>query len=193
MCKNDAFMTSNYRGVVIMQTLSACFTGHRASKIPYSDTSIEHEKLENVLKEQIIELIWLGVSEFYTGGQNGIDELTALMVLYVAEEIGTTANLHLVLPYKGVEKHYNLIQKEHFEHIKRQASTVTILHDKYTSGCFRARNSYMVDRSDFLIAVQMLGDSSSGTQMTINMAMEKGIEVRVIDPISYYIKTIKPK
>lgn len=173
-----------------MKTLSTCVTGHRASKMPYSDTSIEHEKLENVLKEQIIELIRLGVSEFYTGGQNGIDELTALMVLHVRDELQTTANLHLVLPYEGIDKYYNLVQKEHFEYIKKQASTVTILHDKYVNGCFRDRNRYMVDRSDYLIAVQMKDDSGSGTQMTINMAREKGIEVRVIEPVSYEVEII---
>lgn len=173
-----------------MNRLSACFAGHRESKLPYAVTSKSHEKLENILKEQIIELIRLGVSEFYTGGQNGIDELAALMVLHVSDELQTTANLHLVLPYEGMDKYYNLVQKEHFEHIKKQASTVTILHDKYVNGCFRDRNRYMVDRSNFLIAVQMKDDSGSGTQMTINMAREKGIEVRVVEPMSYAVEII---
>lgn len=174
-----------------MKILSACFTGHRASKMPYSDTSLEHEKLENILKEQIIELIRLGVSEFFLGGQNGIDELAALLVLHIAEEMGTTANLNLVLPYKGMDRYYSLVQKDHFEHIKRHASTVTILHDKYTDKCFSDRNRYMVSRSDYLIAVQMSDDTGSGTQMTVDMAREKEINITLIDPVTYEIKMIQ--
>ena len=62
-----------------MTTLSACFTGPRESKMPYTETSAEHGKLEMVLKVQIIKLIRIGVSECYTGGQTGIDTLAAML------------------------------------------------------------------------------------------------------------------
>lgn len=176
-----------------MKTLSACFTGHRASKMPYNTISKEHEKLENVLKEEITKQIRLGVSEFYCGVMNGIDELSALMIMHLEESLGTTANLNLVIPYKGIEKSYNDIQLEHFEWSKRRAKTVTVLHDKYVNECFRERNQYMIDRSDFLIAVQMPNDRNSVTQMAIAMAKIKGIEIRIINPISYEINVIKAK
>lgn len=45
----------------------------------------------------------------------------------------------------------------------------------------------MVDRSDYLVAVQMDGASRSGTRQTINMAIDKGISILIIDPIDYTI------
>lgn len=176
-----------------MKPLSACFTGHRESKMPYTVISKEHEKLENIIKEEIERLIRLGVTEFYVGGQTGIDELAGLMIIYLRDEIGIKAKLNLILPYRGMDKNYNSIQKVHFDWISKKADSVIILNDYYTKNCYRQRNQYMVDKSDFLIAVKMKDALCSGTQMCINIAKKKGIEIRIIDTATYKIGRIMPK
>lgn len=176
-----------------MKILSACFSGHRANKMPYSEIGKEYEKLENIIKEEITKLIREGVSEFFAGGQNGCDEVCSLIVMHLKEELGTTANLNLVLPYSGMDKGFTDIQKDNFKWIKQKAKTIKVLHEKHTKNCYRKRNQYLVDNSDFLIAIRMKNALHSGTQMTINLAKKKGIEVRIINPITYEVEVIKAK
>ena len=170
-----------------MRIKSACFAGHRASKMPYNEMSKEHEILENILKEEIIKLIRDGVSEFYAGGQKGIDTLAALLVLNIEEEFGTTANLNLVLPYENMQSGFSLLQMDNIERIKQKANAIIILNDEYTTSCYRERNKYMIDKSDYLIAVCMEKSSRSGTKMTINMAKKIGLEIIKINPVTYEV------
>jgi nucleoside 2-deoxyribosyltransferase len=51
----------------------------------------------------------------------------------------------------------------------------------------------MVDNSDFLIAVLDKKHKDSGTTMTINMAKRKGIEILIIDPVTYEVERIPAK
>lgn len=164
---------------------SACFTGPRASKMPYDETSASHERLETILKQQILSLIRNGVSEFYTGGQTGIDTLAALLVISLAHEIGTTAHLHLVLPFKDMQARFTRLQRDDFDWIQRHADTVTYINETYTPDCYRARNQYMIDKSQYLIAVAGMQTPHSGTHMTINMARKKGIDIVMISPITF--------
>lgn len=169
-----------------MRILSVCFSGPRECKMPYKETSREYERLERVLKAEIIRLIRIGVSEFYTGGQTGVDELSALLILCIRDEIGTTANLHLVLPYEGMEQSFNRRQKDNHEWIKMRADTVTCLNRKYRPGCYRDRDRYMIDRSDYLVAVGA-GGGRGGIRETVSMAKQKGRKIILIDPVTYRV------
>ncbi len=168
-----------------MITQSACFTGPRASKMPYSETSASHERLETILKQEILSFIRNGVSEFYTGGQTGIDTLAALLVISLIDEIGTTAHLHLVLPFKDMQAGFTRLQRDDFDWIKRHADTVTYISETYTPDCYRKRNRYMIEKSQYLIAVAGKQTPHSGTHMTINMARKKGIDIVTINPITF--------
>ncbi len=170
-----------------MTTLSACFTGPRASKLPYDETSGEYGRLEAAIRAEIMRLIRLGFSEFYAGGQTGIDTLAALLVLQIRDEIGATARLHLVLPYRGMQAGFSVLQWDHFEWIEKGADTVTVLHEGYTPGCYRERNRHMVERSDYLVAVAGEPMPHSGTHMTIGMAREKGIGIAIIHTLTFRV------
>ena len=174
-----------------MTVLSACFTGPRAGKMPYDDKSAGYEKLKKALKAEIIRLIREGVSEFYSGGQTGVDTLAALLVLKIRDEIGTTARLHLVLPYGNMCMEFSRAQKNDFFMILKNADTIKCLSKKYVPGCYRERNRYMVERSDYLIAMAGGPKPHSGTHMTIGMAKRKGIEIVIIDPLKLKITRYK--
>jgi uncharacterized phage-like protein YoqJ len=162
----------------MIKTKSACFSGHRASKLPYSENSIEYEKFEVLLKLEIIKLVRDGYVDFYAGGQNGIDLLCSMLVLNIKEELGATINLHVILPYKDIDKGLSQSEKGQFHFVKKEAYEVVCLNEKYTPKCYRQRNQYMVDKSDLLLAV-FNGDKQSGTGMTINLAKRKGIDMSI--------------
>lgn len=176
-----------------MKTMSACFAGYTTSELPYEELSKEYEGLENVLKKEITRLMRLGVSEFYVGGQNGIDETCSLLVLYLKEHIGATANLNLVLPHLDITKEFTELQRDNLEWINRHAKTVKILHKDYSENCYEEQHQYMIGKSDFLIAVQIQNKHNIEIQNTIDIAKIKGIEIIIIDPLSYNIRTIKSR
>lgn len=177
----------------MIKSKSASITGSRENQLSYSVLSIEHEKLENVLKQEIIKLIDRGVTQFYTGGQTGIDELAGLIIIYLRDELNYSIKLNLVLPYMGMEKHYNSIQKVHFQWILKRADSIIVLNDRYTKKCYKELNQYMTNLCDFLIAVLMKDNKHSDTQMTITLGKKKGIEIRIVDPITYKIEVILGK
>jgi len=77
--------------------------------------------------------------------------------------------------------------------IKAKAKSFQVLHQTKTSDCYRERNQYMVDQSDFLIAVLDKRQMASGTVMTINMAKRKSMEIQIIDPLTYEVERIPAK
>jgi uncharacterized phage-like protein YoqJ len=186
MVKSDIIIVHNQDAIkdIGLDNLSCCFSGHRASKMPYSDISTKHKHLEDLLTQVIDDCILKGVVDFYVGGQNGIDTLAGLLVLWIKDLTRANINLHLVLPYKDFDATFTPLQRDDFEWIKKYAASVKYIHDNYTKSCFRDRNQYMIDKSDYLIAVCKKGHARSGTRMTINMAKKRGIEVIWIDPIT---------
>lgn len=176
-----------------INTITVAFAGHRASKMPYDEKSKEHEKLEQILKSEILDTMRNGASEFYCGYQSGIDTLEALMVLHLKEEIGTTANLNIIIPYKKMYNSFDDMQKINADWIIDRANNVDVLHEEYTKDCYKERNIKMIQKANILIAVLKKDNKHSGTQMTITLAKKKGIEVRIIDPVTYEIEVIPAK
>jgi len=177
---------------MLINLLSCCFAGHRESKLPYKYGTDQYQ-LKVKLKDEIKKLIRQGVTHWYAGCQNGVDNLAAMIVLELAEELSSTAYLNLVQPYEGMERQFNPRQSQEFEIIKTKAYSFRVLHRTKTPDCYRERNQYMVDNSDFLIAVLDKKHKDSGTTMTINMAKRKGIEILSIDPVTYEVERIPAK
>jgi len=149
-----------------------------------------YHQLKKTLKAAIGGLMWQGVVHWYAGCQNGIDNLSAMIALELAEEICSTAYLHLIQPYEGMEKEFNDRQRREFEMIKAKAASFQVLYRAKTRDCFHERNQRMVDKSHFLLAVLDKKHMASGTTMTINMAKRKGMEIQIIDPHTFEVERI---
>lgn len=170
--------------------LACCFAGHREMKLPYPYGTVQYRQLKERLKDQVKGLMWRGVTHWYAGCQNGIDNLSAMIVLELAAELSSTTYLHLIQPYEGMEKEFNLRQRREFEMIKAKAASFQVLHRVKTPDCFRERNQLMVDKSHFLIAVFDEKHKKSGTTMTVNMARLKSMEIQIIDPHTFEVERI---
>lgn len=68
---------------------SCAFTGHRPHKFPwrYNEADSRCIALKEALKEQIIALTKAGVTDYYSGGADGVDCWAALIVLALREKI----------------------------------------------------------------------------------------------------------
>ena len=147
---------------------TCCFTGHRILKIT--------PELGQRLRKAIIDVIGMGVTEFYDGGAIGFDMLAAEAVIDL-KAVYPDIKLHLLLPCPPNEqtKSWNTAQVEKYEKILNAADSVTVVFEHYTKDCMKRRNQQLVELADCCICY--CTNPRSGTGQTVSMAKEKGINV----------------
>lgn len=144
---------------------TCCFTGHR---------QISHGELETIKKQteaKVSELINNGVDTFMAGGALGFDTVAALTVLKL--KLGhPEIKLILALPCREQTKFWKPEDIETYEKINEMADEVACLSERYTRSCMFARNRYMVDNSDFVIAY--CKKQTGGSAYTVEYAKKHG-------------------
>ncbi len=135
-----------------------------------SATFIGHNKCygisEENVKQAIIKLIELGVTDFLSGGQGGFDRMCACCVSKLKVKYPHIRNI-LVIPYLS----FNVFNKEIFD---------TILYPKdfekyHFKAAIPARNKYMVDNSCFAICYVV--HSWGGAAKTYETARKRGLRI----------------
>lgn len=145
-----------------------CFTGHR--NIPREKMRDLHRELERVLDI----LIRSGVTVFRTGGALGFDTLAALTVLDRRDE-DPKITLELYLPCEDQTRGWSADDVEIYRYIRAAADRVTVLHEKYVTGCMHERNRCLVDGSHYCIAYCERSDG--GSAYTVEYAKKKDVKV----------------
>lgn len=142
--------------------IKACaFTGHRALSEDFS---------EKQLKKQIEILIQNGVEIFYNGGAIGFDLISAKITLAYKKKY-PHIKLIVCVPYYGQERYYTQEEKKEYGEICKKADEVYVLSEHYYKGCNLARDRYMADRADVLIAY--LKKTAGGTAYTVSYFQKK--------------------
>lgn len=147
------------------KTMMCALTGHRT--LP---PDFDREKLKALLHR----LIENGCDGFLCGMAAGFD-LLALECLAEEKQKGVPLYLEACIPYKGQEKRFFPADRERYERLLAVCDKRTFLFPSYRSGCFLARDRYMVDCADVVLAY--LTKKSGGTAYTVNYAAKKGVAV----------------
>jgi len=134
-------------------------TGHRV--IPVEQL----ERVEFELRGVIRQAIDAGYGTYISGFAEGADLLFARLVLEFQAKY--PVRLEAAIPYAGRRK----CRDFEFQSLLAKCSDVHIISEEYSPGCFIARNRFMVDRADSVIAVYD-GRKSGGTYQTICYAKE---------------------
>ena len=160
------------------------FTGHRPHKFPwkYNEDDERCVALKAALEEQIIALVKAGVTDFYSGGADGVDCWAALDVLALRKE-RPELRLHCVLPHEGQANEWSQSAQERYHSILAQADSVEYVSREYYDGCMIERNHRLVEAAGYLLAVYN-GVRRSGTGATVNFARKLGRQIILIDPIT---------
>ena len=155
---------------------SCCFTGHRASKLPWGFNERDARCIE--LKRRIADaaeaVYGAGVRYYICGMANGCD-------LYFAEAVlelrGRHAEVTLesVMPFVGLAAGWEGVVRQRYERAMDQCDYHTLVSREFTPGCYQRRNHYMVDSSSVLIAAY--DGRSGGTMSTMLYAMRQGLEI----------------
>ncbi len=147
---------------------TCCFTGHRIIKIT--------PELVQRLRDDIVDVIRKGVTDFYDGGAIGFDALCAETVIDLKAEY-PDIKLHLLLPCPPEEqvKGWNKAQITRYQKILQATDSVTVISEHYTKTCMKQRNKWLVELADCCICY--CNNPRSGTGQTVRMAKDKGIDI----------------
>ena len=159
---------------------TCCFTGHRPQKLGYGENSIQCDELKGRLEELIKNLIEKeSVTHFISGVALGVDTYAANIVLNLkAQYPGIT--LECAIPCETQAVKWNERDRDIYYDLLAKCDKETLLQQNYTSDCMQKRNEYMVDNSDYVIAVW--NGKPSGTGNTVKYAKKKNKVVLLVDP-----------
>ncbi len=140
---------------------SCAFTGHRTPQDAFPKTE---------LKRQVKELIKNGCTVFYCGMAQGFDLLAAKTVIKEKKR-NSAVKLIACVPCEGQEKYFPAAEKKLYSELIKKADERVCLSDVYYKGCMQARDRYMADKADAMIAY--LRKPTGGTAYTAGYFQKK--------------------
>lgn len=155
--------------VELNRSITACFTGHRASRLPwrYDENDERCIMLKCRIDAAIESAYYEGYRNFMCGMAHGSDTYAAESVIK-QRLFFEGIRLICVFPYR--------YSSARCDSISRHADSVICLNESYVPGCMQQRNRYIVERSSLLIAIYD-GAPFGGTAGTIRLANDAGIRV----------------
>ena len=155
--------------------MTACFTGHRPNKLNGYNPLDNRDTLWNI-RNSVVDLIEnKEVFIFINGLALGVDMWSAMIVLKLKE---TYPHIKLIsaIPCRNHSNKWPQEQQLQWKDICERSDEVVLVSDEpYMPYLMQVRNKWMVDRSDFVIAVW--NGSLGGTANCIRYAEEKEKEI----------------
>ncbi len=162
---------------------SCCaFTGHRPHKLPwrYNEADGRCLTLKAALSEQITRLVDAGMTDFYSGGADGVDCWASLIVLELRKK-NPALRLHLILPHEGQADKWSDSAQERYHSILEKADSVEYVSREYYDGCMLDRNHRLVEAAGTLLAVYN-GERRGGTAATVRYARKLDRRIIILNP-----------
>ncbi len=168
---------------------TACFTGHRPQSLPcgFNEMHPACLKIKYQLRRLIRGLIdKKNVTHFISGAALGVDTWAAEIVLELKEEY-PNITLEAAVPCCSQADRWNKKSQERYNQLLSLCDKVTLVQERYTADCMMKRNMYMVDNSEYVIAVW--NGKPSGTGKTVFYAMENKKTVYCVSSLDFAIKS----
>ncbi len=161
--------------------LTAAFTGYRPEKMPFPEDIHNERYLRFRASEARIlrMLVDRGYTRFISGLAMGFDTWMAEDVLALKEEF-PALTLLCAIPFPEQDKTWREPDRARRRAILARADEVVTVSPFYTRDCYHARNRYMADRADALVAAY--NGRGGGTAYTVNYAILHDRHVLCIDP-----------
>ncbi len=148
---------------------SCCVTGLR--EMPKDKTLYVRQELRHEIEQAIAD----GFTRFLSSMLNNVDLDFAAIVEEKKKE-NPDLFLEAVIPYSDRMKS----KEKRFQKLMKECNSVKLISQERDRDCYFARNRYLVENSQRVIAVSDDGQKSD-TAQTIRMAVAKGLELHVID------------
>ncbi len=164
-----------------------CFTGYRASKMPFSQADTEKVNALKAWIERLLEMSSSRVERCYCGMCDGADLWAALAVLKNRERLGM--ELYCVVPFKNHRDRIPVRYRADYDYVLQNADNVVLLNDDVLTDsydvAFQARNRYMVEHSGIVVAICNAHNiQKGGTLSTVNLAKKYKKYLLYLDPLT---------
>lgn len=165
-----------------VSALKLAFTGHRPEGLPFGENEAAESCriLKRLLWKEIVKRINNGYDTFYCGAAKGADIICGELVVLAQEKLTVPIQLICVVPFKDQTKDWSDSWKQRYNLLLEKSSRVVQLSEHYYRGCYYARDRYMVDHADALIAVY--SGQRGGTSYTVQYAYAQKKEVTILNP-----------
>jgi len=170
--------------------LTCCFTGHRPKSLLCKEDENHPTcvKIKAQLKKMIIGLIEKkNVFYYISGAALGVD-MWAMEIVIELKKRYPSIKLEVAVPCEVQCARWSQQSKERYNNLLGCSDKVTIVQKEYTHDCMMNRNKYMVDKSDFVLAVW--NRKPSGTSNTIKYAKQRGKTVYCIDAVDFTLSEL---
>lgn len=158
---------------------TACFTGHRPSGFENLDDAKLY-RIKSTLKQMVKASYSMGTRKFYSGGALGVDYWAACEVIEF-RKTHPDVSLFIAIPFPSYQDQWNAIDKINYKNVfSRAQKIIEVDMDPYAAWKLQNRNEYMVDRSDYVLAI--CENSTGGTANCIKYALKKKRYTWVYNP-----------
>ena len=160
---------------------TCCFTGHRADTLPWgmNEGDPRCAALKQSIAREAAALYRRGFRHFISGMASGCDLYFAEAVLALRAACpGLT--LEGAVPCPTQADHWPYDQRRRWRDILDRCDLETVVQQHYDRFCMLRRDRYMVDRSAAVLSV--FDGTPGGTQYTLNYAMDRKLEILLLDP-----------
>ncbi len=161
---------------------TCCFTGHRPDKLPWGDDETDPRcaALKDGLRREIRALYCRGYRHFISGMAMGCDLYFAEAALELRDSLpGLTVEGAVPCPTQA--DRWPEGQRRRWRSILDRCDLETVVQQHYDRYCMHRRDRYLVDRAAAVLAV--FDGTPGGTQYTLNYAMDKGLDILLLDPL----------
>lgn len=161
---------------------TCCFTGSRPQNLPcgFHEERPNCIRLKELLRQEIEALITQqNISHFISGMALGVDQWAAEAVLELKKTY-PHITLEVALPCETQTVNWRVEQHERYYSITSRCDKETMLQRAYTKDCMQKRNRYMVDNSQYVLAVW--SGKPGGTGSTVRYAQQLGRQIVCINP-----------
>jgi uncharacterized phage-like protein YoqJ len=145
LCRNSPlfriFVVQIFLIIAYDKNITACFTGHRSYR----------GECKDALLDAVRALYKEGYRTFLCGMAVGFDLLAAEIVLALKKK-NPHIKLIACIPCIGQEKYFSKTDQKRYVEAVAKADEQVILADAYYRGCMQARDKYMADRGDIMVA-----------------------------------------
>jgi len=169
-----------------MEKRSCAITGHNPQrfKFKYNEQAPLCRAVKAAIAEEVMTLYSKDVKLFYVGCAVGIDTWAAEIVLDLKKQANYSGlELFCAIPFPGHAERFTAGQKSRYQSILSQCTYKEAIGGEYSPVAYKRLNYFMVDNSQYLIAVYDQNKSErSGLVQTVNYAIKKNLQITYIHP-----------
>lgn len=165
----------------IRRETTCCFTGHRPDKLPWGldEQDSRCVALKQTIAREMEGLYLRGFRHFISGMAQGCDLYFVEAALSLRERY-PDVSVEGAVPCPTQADRWPAEIRRRWRAALDACDLETVVQQHYDRFCMHRRDRYLVDRSAAILAV--FDGTSGGTQYTLNYAMNRRLDILLLDP-----------